>query len=127
MSIATRGGKQWSLAGAEAMPVLRSRETGYDNERRDDRRSRARQALDRLNAHKPKYRLTACLRRVASLDAKRSRSALAVKELCGQGSGDLILYGEVPLARQQQTNKYSAEGNYWLSRNSRDEPHVVVA
>jgi len=68
-------GKRWSLQGAEAILALRSLKKSHDNDLRASWRFRAHQVRARLYARKPKYRPTARLRRVASLDAKRSRSS----------------------------------------------------
>ena len=67
-------GKRGSLAGAEAMLTLRSLKKSHDHALRDAWRFHARQGRVRLYASKPKYRPTARLRRVASLDSKRLRS-----------------------------------------------------
>src|SRR6266705_2534701 len=67
-------GKRWSVEGAEAILALRSLKKSHDNDLRASWRFRAHQVRARLYARKPKYRPTARLRRVASLDAKRSRS-----------------------------------------------------
>jgi hypothetical protein len=68
-------GKRWSLEGAEAVLALRSLKKSHDHDLRDSWRFRARQVHARLYGGKPKYRPTPRLRRVASLNSKRSRSS----------------------------------------------------
>ena len=58
-------GKRWSLEGAEAILTLRSLKKSHDNDLRDYWKFHARQMRGRLYGHKPKYRLTPRLRRVA--------------------------------------------------------------
>jgi hypothetical protein len=58
-------GKRWSLEGAEAILTLRSLKKSHDNDLRDYWKFRARQMHGRLYGHKPKYRPTPRLRRVA--------------------------------------------------------------
>ena len=68
-------GQRWSLAGAEAMLAWRSLKKSHDHDLRDDWRFRARQGRARLSSRQPKYQPTARLRRVASLNSNRLRSA----------------------------------------------------
>jgi hypothetical protein len=58
-------GKRWSLEGAEAILTLRSLKKSHDNDLRAYWKFRARQLRGRLYGHKPKYRPTLRLRRVA--------------------------------------------------------------
>ena len=58
-------GKRWSLEGAEAILTLRSLKKSHDNDLRDYWQFRARQMRGRLYGHKPQYRPTPRLRRVA--------------------------------------------------------------
>ena len=67
-------GQRWSLEGAEAMLALRSLQKSHDHDLRIYWRFRARQVRTRLSGRQPQYRPTAPLKRVASLDVKRSRS-----------------------------------------------------
>ena len=67
-------GKRWSLDAAEAILTLRSLKQSHDNDLRAYWKFRARQLRGRLDGHKPTYRPTLRLRRVASFDSKRLRS-----------------------------------------------------
>ena len=57
------------------MLALRSLQKSHDHDLRIYWRFRARQVRTRLSGRQPQYRPTAPLKRVASLDVKRSRSA----------------------------------------------------
>jgi hypothetical protein len=78
-------GKRWSLAGAEAMLTWRSLKKSHDHALRAYWRFRARQERVRLYARKPTYRPTPRLRRVASLNSKRSRSSEIAAETSPEG------------------------------------------
>lgn len=69
-------GKRWSLEGAEAMLALHSLKKSHDHALRLYWRSRARQVSTRLSGRQPQYRPMTPVTRVASLDVKRSRSAV---------------------------------------------------
>jgi len=58
-------GQRWSLAGAEAMLALRSLKKCHDHDLRAYWRFHARQERARLDAHKPQYKPTTRLKRVA--------------------------------------------------------------
>jgi hypothetical protein len=58
-------GKRWSLAGAEAILMLRSLKKSHDHDLRDYWKFRARQVRGRLYERKPKYRPMPRLRRAA--------------------------------------------------------------
>lgn len=58
-------GKRWSLAGAEAILMLRSLKKSHDNDLRDYWRFHARQVRVRLYARQPKYKPVTRLRRAA--------------------------------------------------------------
>jgi hypothetical protein len=58
-------GKRWSLEGAEAILTWRSLKKSHDKDLRAYWKFRARQLRGRLYGHKPKYRPTLRLRRVA--------------------------------------------------------------
>ena len=101
-------GQRWSLEGAEAMLALRSLKKSHDNDLRIYWRFRARQVRTRLSGRQPQYRPTAPLKRVASLDVKRSRSArtllLDLPELGTLSRQQLAaLVGVAPLNRDRGT------------------------